>query len=652
MSDEDLLIRVGLTEQKYLQSLARMEAGSVRSARRNENAFRRSNDTFVRGVKSADRAASNAAHGGMRAISMQLSQVASQGAVTGNYLQAMAIQAPDLALAFGPLGIMLGALVPVLYGVAEGALNAKGSLEDIKLDVGAAYGKASSAIDAAKEAQDRYTAAIRLSGAAQSEVTPAILGSLQLEAKAREALAAVEVARLERQRRALVQEIEKQRAELQGFVDDALGPLTSRSEQDLSSIVPSKMEEKRLAIVRDVLAANDDLVLSLQEQNAELDLVNALISQGHGEASAVVDELIAAAGAGTDTAIAIESIDFGGAISGAVDLAAKLDISLHKAMQIMGLVGAAAQKERDSQSGPELDPRSPKYDPIAAEMQRIQDEGYNRVPVFAPSRAPRVEKRSSRSGRRSGAVSKVDREQSREQAEHAREAQRYIEQTRTEIERYNEELRLLDDLNQKGFFKESPEAYARAVASVNEEFKHSQNEKFLEGMESVSHAMAQAVVDGENMGDALRGVFQRIAADLLASGIQNMLMQLFAGGLVGGGGLLGGGGLFAGFFDKGGTIPSGKFGIAGENGPEIIRGPAHVTSTAATARALSGGGTTVEVHNYSGQQVRTESTVLPGGGRREDVIIGNMVAGVMDTPGTSANRSLRRRGAVPGLTRY
>lgn len=39
----------------------------------------------------------------------------------------------------------------------------------------------------------------------------------------------------------------------------------------------------------------------------------------------------------------------------------------------------------------------------------------------------------------------------------------------------------------------------------------------------------------------------------------------------------GGGSLFAGFFAQGGKIPAGKFGVAGEEGPELISGPATVT---------------------------------------------------------------------------
>ncbi|EPJ4132497.1 phage tail tape measure protein, partial [Klebsiella pneumoniae] len=51
------------------------------------------------------------------------------------------------------------------------------------------------------------------------------------------------------------------------------------------------------------------------------------------------------------------------------------------------------------------------------------------------------------------------------------------------------------------------------------------------------------------------------------------------------------GGFFAGMYDGGGYIPRGKVGIAGENGPELINGPAYVTSrrrTAALASVVAG----------------------------------------------------------------
>ncbi|HCI8904706.1 TPA: phage tail tape measure protein [Klebsiella pneumoniae] len=53
----------------------------------------------------------------------------------------------------------------------------------------------------------------------------------------------------------------------------------------------------------------------------------------------------------------------------------------------------------------------------------------------------------------------------------------------------------------------------------------------------------------------------------------------------------GAGGFFAGMYDSGGYIPHGQVGIAGENGPELINGPAYVTSrrrTAALASVVAG----------------------------------------------------------------
>ncbi|WP_029687043.1 phage tail tape measure protein [Tatumella saanichensis] len=46
-------------------------------------------------------------------------------------------------------------------------------------------------------------------------------------------------------------------------------------------------------------------------------------------------------------------------------------------------------------------------------------------------------------------------------------------------------------------------------------------------------------------------------------------------------------GTFAGMYDSGGYIPRGRFGIAGENGPEIISGPVNITSRRRTAALAS-----------------------------------------------------------------
>lgn len=53
-------------------------------------------------------------------------------------------------------------------------------------------------------------------------------------------------------------------------------------------------------------------------------------------------------------------------------------------------------------------------------------------------------------------------------------------------------------------------------------------------IKSVSDTLAGAVVQGQNLGEAMKGIWQKMAQDLIASGLQALMMQIF--GLGGGGG--------------------------------------------------------------------------------------------------------------------
>jgi len=58
------------------------------------------------------------------------------------------------------------------------------------------------------------------------------------------------------------------------------------------------------------------------------------------------------------------------------------------------------------------------------------------------------------------------------------------------------------------------------------------------------------------------------------------------------------GSLFAGAFADGGTIPAGQFGLVGEAGPELVKGPATVTSAKDTAASM-GGNTSHNTYNIN-----------------------------------------------------
>jgi tape measure domain-containing protein len=69
-----------------------------------------------------------------------------------------------------------------------------------------------------------------------------------------------------------------------------------------------------------------------------------------------------------------------------------------------------------------------------------------------------------------------------------------------------------------------------------------------------------------------------ILEDLLRAQIQQSIAQIFRTPLSGGGTAGSGlGNIFGGFFANGGFLPSGKIGVVGESGPELISGPANIT---------------------------------------------------------------------------
>jgi hypothetical protein len=97
--------------------------------------------------------------------------------------------------------------------------------------------------------------------------------------------------------------------------------------------------------------------------------------------------------------------------------------------------------------------------------------------------------------------------------------------------------------------------------------------------------------------DGFKGVvdrFKQMLADMAAEAVAADIMKF----VIGLGKNSSGGGwgqaisAFAGFFDTGGSIGAGQWGIAGENGAEIIRGPANITSTKDTAAMMGKGGNT------------------------------------------------------------
>lgn len=133
----------------------------------------------------------------------------------------------------------------------------------------------------------------------------------------------------------------------------------------------------------------------------------------------------------------------------------------------------------------------------------------------------------------------------------------------------------------------------------------------------LSAAMSGLITGTMSVQDAFRSMAQGIvqtltdlAAQLAVNAGLKILMAALGGG--GGAGFKIGGMTFGGLYADGGYLGAGKWGIAGEAGPEIVHGPARITP-------MNGSGQmNVTVNNYAGAEVRTRRS--PSGGLELDIV--------------------------------
>lgn len=114
-----------------------------------------------------------AAGGNSRMFAMQLSQVAQQASATGNFVQALAIQLPDMAMGFGAVGIAAGILASVTLPLLASAFGGTG--DEAK--------RVADSVNAFAEAADAYIAAANAAGLSTDELA-AKYGRLSTEARA------------------------------------------------------------------------------------------------------------------------------------------------------------------------------------------------------------------------------------------------------------------------------------------------------------------------------------------------------------------------------------------------------------------------------------------------------------------------------------
>lgn len=178
-----------------------------------------------------------------------------------------------------------------------------------------------------------------------------------------------------------------------------------------------------------------------------------------------------------------------------------------------------------------------------------------------------------------------DAQSVREEIERAARAS--YEATRTPLERLNIELarqqELLDALGPAYF-----DTYERATNAAQDAFEEATKvNKAVKDADNFARelgltfesAFENAIVEGENLRKVIDSlgddILRLVTRELVTKPFADELTKLIRGSMGGGsGGGLGGilSGLFGGFFADGGFLPPGRWGIAGERGPEPIFG--------------------------------------------------------------------------------
>lgn len=198
-----------------------------------------------------------------RMMAQQLSQVAQQASATGNWVQALAIQLPDMALGFGAVGIAAG----VLAGVTLPLLAAMfGSNSD----------EAKEAAEAADRLKDAWGALAESGRTAQAEIDKLRFGVDE----------AYQVELLREQIR-LYGEYTAKTTELQSYLNSTTESL------DLQRIKTAELRDE-IAKIADAYRGNEASMAKQQDRAATLAVIEGVRVQRANEIKAKQDEVAAA----------------------------------------------------------------------------------------------------------------------------------------------------------------------------------------------------------------------------------------------------------------------------------------------------------------------------------------------------------------------
>ncbi|TGN58602.1 hypothetical protein E4L95_12390 [Paracoccus liaowanqingii] len=630
-AEAGLELPIGLTEQKFMQQLARIEAKAIGAARKAEQGFVKSNAQIGKSFGGM----SGQAKSGLQNVSYQLQDIFVQIQGGQGTVRALSQQLPQLLSGFGlvggALGLVAAAGIPLVASFFDAGEEAK-ELDVAVKDLSSALSSYNDAVSAANvptsELIEKYGLA---AGAARAFLEQLAQISQVDAAQAFQASGDALNAALD----GLTDRVQR----YQDVIAQGYGPEDAAAERQVKRIrdefgltIGQAIRLNDLLQSRDTatsmqaqVAATQDLASFLNDAAAQAGYTNTNLNEAAKAASqATLDGLAFkttlddGAVSASDLASAIASIDFTNPTAAAQQLSGIMGVMVGQAQGLLDRLGQAAQVARQRlqnsvANGNPLDPLGAFSGGQAASTAvQVNAGGTLRTPDI-PDFGKDAPKGRAGGGAKKAGAGRTGREELPFFENMERDIQN-LDRELTLIGQSNEAIatakarwELLDEAKRRGVpvnaelsaqIDAQAEQFGRLTAELEAAEKSQQ--QFEDAVDGIADAMAGALVAGESLREGLANVLKGIASDILSSGIRSALMGQFAGG--GGGGLLQGAMNFlAGGGDKltgalrlagaranGGPVNAGSAYLVGERGPEIVvpRNSGHVIPN----HKLGGGG--------------------------------------------------------------
>ena len=640
-AEAGLELPIGLTEQKFLQQLARIEARAIKSAQRSEKAFVQGNAQIGKSFGTM----SGQARAGLQNVSYQLQDIFVQIQGGQGAARALSQQLPQLLSGFGLVGSAIGLVaaagIPLVASFFNAGDEAK-TLEETLKELNTALRDYESAAAAAgtptDELVDKYG---RAAGSAQM-LLQQLANLAKLDAASAIRATGASIAETFQDLPSILALVD---AELQQFGEGSSGIETlADSLKDTFGITIDQARTLQNILTDQSTASTPEQAADAMRRLAAF-LADANLQAGYTNDALLAAERQAAQGAlaGYEFATAMQSASdaAGGVVAtvdqlpGAIDAATASALALTRALSaaiaasqaVPGTIGAPTLGRFGN--GEDITRRAGGMD--LQDQQTFRYDWQEQLKAEEEARR-KAEQAAGRKGRGGGKGRKEKKETtSTDIFENAGRDLKQLERqlmlvgkNTEETARYRAEWEMVDALQKAGIpitdklnqsIQEQAAAYG--YAAVQLEQAEQSYERFESTVDDIAGAFTDALVEGESLREGLANVFKSIAADILNSGIKNALMDQF-GGQGGGFNILS---AVSGFFGGGRGFASGGYTGAGSRNQiaGVVHKDEYVMSAAAVQRiglpnleamhrgASVGGGPKITINNNApGVEVRTE----------------------------------------------